>query len=75
MIPYARLDPKAGVEEYEPGETSIRVRFKNSTIIYTYTNRSAGSPAIKEMNRLATLGKGLSTYIAKNKPSYESKTG
>ncbi len=73
MQPYARLSPNPGVTEYEPGTDFIRVRFKNSTI-YTYTVRSAGHVAIAEMNRLAALGKGLSTYIAQHKPLYESKS-
>jgi len=74
MIPYARLSANPGVAEYDPGDGFISVRFDKSTTAYTYTNHSAGADAILEMNRLAKLGKGLSTYIAQHKPPYESKT-
>lgn len=74
MKPYARLSPDAGITKYDPGPDYIRVQFKTPTV-YTYTIRSAGADAIAEMKRLADAGKGLSTYIAKNDPPYESKTG
>jgi hypothetical protein len=73
VTPYARLSQNPGVIEYDPGPDFIRVRFQNPTI-YTYTIRSAGHAAIAEMKRLAAAGQGLSTYIARNKPPYESKT-
>lgn len=75
MTPYARLDPTAGVTHFENGDGFIRVRFKHSATIYTYTNNSAGASEIATMQQLAATGKGLSTYIAQHKPPYESKTG
>jgi hypothetical protein len=73
MTPYARLSPDAGVVEFELGSDLIRVRFKSPTI-YKYTVASAGADAIAAMKRHAESGKGLSTYIAQHKPTYESKT-
>ena len=75
MQPYARLNPDSGVIAFEPGDNFIRVQFIKSSVIYTYTIRSAGLSAIQEMNRLAIAGKGLATFITQSKPPYESKTG
>lgn len=71
MQPYGRLSPNAGVTEFEIGMDYIKIRFTGD--VYTYTYRSAGVEAVEDMKVLAQSGAGLSTYIAKNRPDYESK--
>ena len=73
MTPYRRISPDAGVTEYEIGDDFVRVRFKEPAI-YKYTTASAGEGSIATMKALAIAGKGLSTYIAQNRPPYESRS-
>ncbi len=66
MTRYKNLSGDSGVDEYDPGDDFIKVRFKGSTIIYVYTFASAGESHISEMKRLASIGQGLATYIAQH---------
>ena len=51
----------------------IQVYFSDGSN-YTYTADSCGESAIDEMLRLAKSGKGLNSFISRNKPAYESKS-
>ncbi len=64
MKQYKNLQGNSGVDSYQLGEDSITVRFINGGT-YLYTNESTGTTHIKEMQRLAQLGKGLNSYISK----------
>ncbi len=73
MQGYKNLSGASGVQAYEIGDQSITVRF-NSGERYLYTDGSAGADNIAEMQRLATLGSGLSTFISQVvKERYERK--
>ena len=63
MQRYKNLSGESGVVAYEIGKRSITVRFMNGDR-YVYTDQSAGADNIAEMQRLATLGSGLSTFIS-----------
>jgi hypothetical protein len=66
MEKYLNLSGKSGVEEFEIGADYIKVKFKNKPRIYTYNYNSAGQHHIEKMKTLARVGRGLSTYIARN---------
>ena len=71
MNPYTSSSGKAsGVTAYETGSDFIIVQFKAKEK-YTYSYNSAGRAAVEKMKELALAGKGLSTYITKNKPGFE----
>jgi hypothetical protein len=73
MQRYKNLSGESGVIAYELGDRSIIVRF-NGGDRYLYTDQSAGADNVTEMQRLATLGSGLSTYISQVvKERYERK--
>ena len=63
MHRYKNISGESGVVAYDIGRRSITVEF-NSGDRYLYTDDSAGADHITEMQRLATLGSGLSTYIS-----------
>lgn len=73
MERYKNLSGASGVQAYDIGDQSITVRF-NTGERYLYTDQSAGADNIAEMQRLATLGSGLSTFISQVvKERYERK--
>jgi len=63
MHRYKNISGDSGVVAYDIGRRSITVEF-HSGERYLYTDDSAGADNITEMQRLATLGSGLSTYIS-----------
>jgi len=63
MHRYKNRSGESGVLAYDIGRRSITVEFSGGTR-YLYTDQSAGAENITEMQRLATLGSGLSTYIS-----------
>ncbi len=63
MQHYKNLSGESGVLAYEIGDRDITIRFSGGER-YLYTDQSAGADNITEMQRLATLGSGLSTYIS-----------
>jgi hypothetical protein len=63
MQRYKNLSGESGVLAYEIGDRSITIRFSDGDR-YLYTDQSAGAENIAEMQRLATLGSGLSTFIS-----------
>jgi hypothetical protein len=77
MERYANLGGDSGVHAFELGAASIVIQFverpASADRFYRYTNASAGAAQIREMRRLAEAGQGLSTYIARHDPGYESK--
>jgi hypothetical protein len=63
MQRYKNRSGESGVVAYDIAERSITVEFRDGDR-YLYTDQSAGAENITEMQRLATLGSGLSTYIS-----------
>jgi hypothetical protein len=63
MQRYKNLSGESGVVAYEIGAQSITVRFRSGER-YLYTDQSAGADNIAEMQRLATVGRGLATWIS-----------
>lgn len=59
---YKDLRGESGVYGYEIGEGYIDVQFDGGSI-YRYTNQSAGSGNIADMQRLAKIGQGLNGFI------------
>jgi hypothetical protein len=73
MQRYKNLSGESGVIAYDIGDRSITIRFTGGDR-YLYTDQSAGAENIAEMQRLATLGSGLSTFISQVvKERYERK--
>ncbi|RZJ68195.1 MAG: hypothetical protein EOO50_01900 [Flavobacterium sp.] len=66
MKVYANKKGDSGVLAYEVGRDFIRLRFRDSDKIYTYSNESAGMQNVTSMKRLAESGKGLSTFVTRN---------
>ncbi len=69
MPAYANKHGKSGVAFYELGAKSIFVTFWSGRT-YVYTDASAGAAAVGKMKLLARAGRGLATFIARNKPAY-----
>jgi len=63
MQRYKNRSGESGVVAYDIAERSITVEFRDGDR-YLCTDQSAGADNITEMQRLATLGSGLSTYIS-----------
>ncbi len=62
MDRYKNLSGNSGVVAYELGEGGITVQFSGGWL-YLYTNQSAGTSNIAEMQRLALSGRGLNGFI------------
>lgn len=63
MEKYKNLKGDSGVQSYEIGSDFIIVHFKNDGS-YVYNSEIPGSVHVEQMKKLATKGKGLSTYIS-----------
>lgn len=74
MNRYGNLNGHSGVVAYELRPSGLRVKFVNGAV-YEYTPASAGAQAIADMRALAQAGRGLSTFIAKQKPPYVRHRG
>lgn len=73
MIDYSNRGGDSGISAYEIKEDGIVVQFSTGTK-YLYTNMSAGASNIEEMKKLATIGKGLNSFIMKYaRTSYSKK--
>jgi hypothetical protein len=73
MQPYKSKSGKtSGVAAYQAGNDYIIVKFRSDEV-YKYTYSSAGKAAIEKMKKLAALNKGLSSFISKQNPPYESR--
>ena len=66
MENYKNLSKNSGITHYELGEKYIKVWFINKPKFYVYDNIRPGINHIEKMKTLATLGKGLGTYISRN---------
>jgi hypothetical protein len=64
MERYKNLSGDSGVHSYEFNDTQIVVRF-NDRATYTYTNQSVGTTNLAKLKELATVGRGLNSYINK----------
>lgn len=64
MKPYRDIDNDSGVVAFDARPGSITVRFEDG-MCYEYTDSSAGSHHVHEMQRLAEAGDGLNRYINK----------
>jgi hypothetical protein len=64
MQPYKALDGDSGVVSFEIGDGWIKVEFQTGGG-YLYNSSAPGALHVAEMQRLATLGDGLNTYINK----------
>ncbi|MEO6456173.1 MAG: hypothetical protein ABIN97_19005 [Ginsengibacter sp.] len=72
MIPYISTSgKKTGATAYEIGEDFIVVEFYKTNYLYTYS--SAGSYNVDTMKELALASSGLSSFISRNKPKYQTK--
>jgi hypothetical protein len=73
MNRYKNLAGDSGVTAYQLSKDGIVVQFQDGWK-YEYTRQSAGAAAVATMRRLATSGRGLSSYIAVNvRNAYERK--
>ena len=66
MTEYENLSGNSGVKSFEIGDTYIKIKFKNSNTIYTYSHKKAGRQHVENMKNLAIDGRGLSAYITRN---------
>ena len=66
MKRYRSKNGKSGVAAYENGQDFIRILFRDSPEVYTYSNRSAGKSNVERMKRLALEGEGLATFVTRN---------
>ena len=67
MRKYANFHGNSGVSEFLPAEDSITVQFKDDDKQYVYSYAITGKQHVDLMKSFAAAGRGLSTYIAKNK--------
>ncbi len=65
MKQYQNKSRKSGVRAYESGEDYIKVWFVHTEKPYLYNSVRPGKRIVEAMKKLATNGKGLSTYISK----------
>lgn len=65
MLAYSNLSGNSGVMAYECGKEHVLIQFRNGTT-YRYSYASAGRLHVEEMKRLATAGRGLSSYISQH---------
>jgi len=73
MKKYIDITGNSGVTAYIIDTESISIEFNNDSI-YLYTYESAGKKKIEKMKKLATEGKGLSTYISQHvKDKFETQ--
>ncbi|MGV7166878.1 hypothetical protein ACCQ23_23045 [Xanthomonas axonopodis pv. phyllanthi] len=63
MQRYGNRNGRSGVVAYALADDAIAVRFRSGET-YVYTADSAGAEVVATMQRLATAGRGLSTYIS-----------
>jgi hypothetical protein len=77
MKRYGNLSGDSGVRAFGSDDESIVIEFVagagSAERFYRYTYESTGAKSVREMKRLAAAGQGLSTYVSRNNPDYESK--
>ena len=62
MKRYRATSGNAGVTAFWDGKDFIKIQFQDGSI-YLYDYNVPGKEDVEEMKRLASLGKGLTTYI------------
>jgi len=62
---YKNISEDSGVRSFEIGPDFIEVQFHDGGT-YLYTDQSAGRDNVEQMKRLASAGKGLSTFISQH---------
>ena len=67
MQKYANYHGDSGVVEFNITNNAISINFKHGKKTYVYSNSVTGKPHVDTMKALAVSGRGLSTYVAKNK--------
>ena len=76
MERYKNLGNNSGVTNYEIGEATIKVKFKDTVSVYVYTSIKPGQLHVAKMKELAIAGRGLQTYINKHRSvGYDHKEG
>lgn len=63
---YRNSGGDSGVESFEIGVDSIRVKFKGTLKSYRWSNLQAGRQHVEQMKELARRGSGLNAYINRN---------
>ena len=72
MKRYRNLSGRSGVVAYAVAAAAITVEFRAGER-YVYSHRSAGETAVNQMKLLAQEGRGLSSFIAQQKPPHEPR--
>ncbi len=72
MTPYANLDGDSGVVAYEISPDGIILEFRKGGR-YRYAAADIGTEALATMIELAEAGRGLSTYVTKNRQAVYAK--
>lgn len=63
MERYRNWSGTSGVAAYEIGPDFIKVKFRDTSRVYTYSYRRAGRIHVDTMKALAQRGSGLNKYI------------
>ena len=66
METYKNKSGDAGVKAFDTGPDFIKVQFRDSPKIYTYSYINPGREHVEQMKILARKGTGLTTYINRN---------
>jgi hypothetical protein len=64
VTPYSKLSGDSGVVAYDIGDDFIKIQFRHNRKVYVYDSAKPGWSHVQQMQRLATAGRGLSTYIS-----------
>lgn len=64
MERYKNIGGDSAVSAYQIEQGAITVQFKDGSV-YLYNNQSAGIANLAEMQRLATVGQGLNSFISR----------
>ena len=70
MAAYGNRSGNSGVAAFAVLGDGLVVEFVGGDR-YVYSERLCGRAPVAEMQRLARAGRGLSTYISRNRPPYE----
>ncbi len=65
MQKYEDIDKDSKVECFQNNETSIKVRYKDSSKVYVYSYDKPGRLHVERMKRLALSGDGLNSFVNK----------
>ena len=69
---YKDLSGRSAIAGYDIKPGAIVIEFRSGAI-YTYSYGSAGAETVDEMIRLALAGRGLATFVSRNKPHFSTK--